>query len=172
MINIVVFILIILVFPLAIASLSLAPWVPTRKKDLERIKKISSLKPSEIFFELGSGTGGLSFYLSKNCPNSNIIGIELAFPLYLFCKIKKLFYKNKNLKFKLKNIFKTDLSKADAVYFFCKGGNEINKLKEKFEENLKPGTKIISYAFSIPGWQPERIDKPTKKDVSIYLYKI
>jgi len=170
MLNIIVLLLIVLLFPFALASLSLAPWVPTRKKDLKRIREISDLKPNEIFFELGSGTGILSFYLSKHFPDSKIVGIELAYPLYLFCRIKKIFYKNKNLTFKLRNIYKTNLSNTDAIYYFSKGSNEIIKLKEKFEKELRPGTKIISYAFPIPEWKPIKVSKPTKKDISIYLY--
>ena len=46
------------------------------------------------------------------------------------------------------------------------------KLKYKLEKELKPGTRVISYAFPIEGWQPKLISKPKPTEVTIYLYKI
>ena len=172
MLYIIILILIILILPFAIASLSLAPWLPTRREDLERVRDISKLKPNEIFFELGCGTGISSFHLAKHFPRSKIVGIELAFPLYFFCKIKNLFKRNKNLKFQLGNIYRKNLSSADVVYFFSRGKDENNKVRKKLEKDLRPGARVISYAFPILGWKPVEINKPNKKDITIYLYNI
>ena len=157
---------------LAIAGKSFAPWVPTWKKDLPRIFKLAALKPGEIFYELGCGSGKVTFYAYKNFK-IKAIGIELAIPLYFYCRLKRLLVKNNNqLVFLNKNLFKVDLSKADAVYFFGMPNSIKNKLKQKLTKELKPGARVISYVFPIPGWQPKIIDKPNKKDIAIYLYEM
>jgi len=155
----------------ALASLSLAPWVPTRKKDLPRILKLADLQADEIFYDLGCGDGKVVAYLAKN-TKAKTIGIELAFPFYLVCKMRQLFYRNKNLKIKFKNLLKKNLSNANVVYLFARSPETLNKgFKQKLEHELKPGARVISYAFPFPGWIPTIVSKPNKNDITIYLYK-
>lgn len=156
---------------LCMAFSSLAPWVPCWSKDMERIFKIASLKPGEIFYDLGCGNGKTVIYANKNFK-ATAIGIELALPLFLICKIRQLFNRDKNLFFKWKNLFKENLSKANVIYFFGMPNSIKNKLKQKLEKEAKLGTRIISYTFPVHGWTPEIVDKPSKKDLAIYLYKI
>ena len=82
----------VLMFSLAFSSLSLAPWVPTRKRDLKRAFKLAGLKPGEIFYDLGSGTGTTVFGASAEV-GVKATGIELALPMYLFSVLKKDFRK-------------------------------------------------------------------------------
>ena len=155
---------------IAVACVSFAPWVPMRNKDLKRIFKLADLKQGEIFYDLGCGTGKVIMYANKNFK-AKTIGVELALPLFLICKIRWIFNGDKNLFFKFGNLFKEDLRKADAVYIYGMPHTIKNKLREKLEKELKPGARVISYVFSIDGWQPATVDKPSNKDVSIYLYK-
>jgi len=162
-------IFLVFIFSLAFAGWSFAPWVPAFKKDLPRIAKLAKLKPGQKFYELGSGTGSVSFYINKT-TGTDVVGLEISLPMYLISKVKQLFYKNPKLKIRFKNLYKQDLSDADVVYFFGIPRTLKDKLRLKLENDLKPGAKVISYAFLIEDWQPEIIDKPGAKDVSIYLY--
>lgn len=158
-------------FTVAIASASLAPWVPSRKKDLIRIFKLADLKPGEIFYDLGCGDGRLTVCAAKNFK-ARAIGIELALPLFFVCAIRKLFSRGESLKFKLKNLFKENLAEADAVYIFAASPGKLRgKIKQKLENELRPGARVITYAFPVEGWRPEIVDKPSEKDVAVYLYK-
>lgn len=153
------------------AFLSFAPWVPSRGKDIKRIFKLAKLKPGEVFYDLGCGDGRIVSYAAKQYK-AQAIGIELALPLYFICKIRQLFNYKKGVKFKFKNLFKENLSRADVIYVFGTKSKLKNKLKQKLENELKKGARVISYSFSIDGWVPEIIDKPNEKDLTIYLYKI
>lgn len=156
---------------IAIASNSLAPWIPTRKRDLKRIFRLANLKPNEIFYDLGCGDGKVVIFANKNFK-AKAIGIELALPLFLICKIRQLFIRDKDLIFHYKNLFKENLSKADVVYLFAESANKLKgEIKQKLEKELKPGARVISYAFAFTDWTPEIIDKPSKNDIVIYLYK-
>ena len=43
------------------------------------------------------------------------------------------------------------------------------KLRSKFDEELKTGTKIVSYVWGIPGWVAEKVDKEEGRP-DLYLY--
>ena len=162
----------LILLTLAITALSLAPWVPTRKKDLKRIKRIANMKKGEIFYDLGCGDGRVTAYMCKE-SGVHSIGIELAVPFYFICKIREFFNTDGNLNFKLKSLFQEDLSQADAVYLFAANSKKLTgKIIKKLEKELKPGAKVISYAFKVKSWKPTIIDKPKSNDVTIYLYEI
>ena len=168
------YLLILVTLPIAIAGLSIAPWLPTRKKDLKRANKLANLKKDEVFYELGCGDARVSSYVALKNPQSKVIAFELALPLYFVAKVRSLLFPRKNLKIKLGNIFKKDLSRANVIYVFAMKESLNNKLKKKFLKELKKGTKIISYAFSMNDWEKGKmkIDKPSEKDPGMYVYEI
>ncbi len=155
---------------ISLGAISLAPWVPTRKKDFKRICELAKLKKGEKLYELGCGDARLLFYAEKNYKIEGV-GYEIALPVYLLAKIKSLFLKT-NIEIKLKSFFNNNLGKADVVYVFGVSKTLSEKIKQKFKKDLKQGTRIISYSFPIKGWTPKIISKPTNKDLSIYLYVI
>lgn len=161
--------LFICLFSLVFSVLSFAPWVPARSRDLKRIFALARLKPGQIFYDLGCGDGKTIFYAAKNFQ-AQAIGLEISLLLYLFCRLKNLFYGW--ALFKFKNLYNENLSKADVVYFFGMPGKVNLKFKKKLLSELKPGAKVISYAFGFPDWRPETVDKPSEKDLPIYLYEI
>lgn len=165
-----IILLLFLITP-GIASLSFAPWVPTRKKDLKRIFKLADLKPNDKFYELGCGTGIVTLEAS-NITKGPAIGLEISLPVFLVCLVKKFFSKNKNLHFKYHNLFSEDLSSADVIYFFGLPGRINTKLAKKLKKEVKPDAKIISCAFPINGWKPKITDRPEKNDLTIYLYTL
>jgi hypothetical protein len=164
---------IFILLPLGYAGYVFAPWVPTRKKDAERIielvKKYHHTNDG-ILYELGSGTGFISRQLAKSL-NKKVVGIELVFPLFFYSFLLNFFSKTRAV-FLWKDFFREDISNACLIYLFGTPKPLAGKLKEKFEKECKDGVIIISYVFEIPGWEPEYVSKPTEKDLSIYVYKM
>lgn len=152
-----------------LSVLSFAPWVPCRNRDLKRIFRLAGLKSGQNFYDLGCGDGKIVFFAAANFQ-AKAIGLEILWPLYLICRLKLIFRRGDSVNFKLKNLFKENLSPADAVYFFGMPNSINKKLSVKLKRELKPGTKIISYAFSLAGWIPAAVDKPGPDDLPIYLY--
>ena len=154
----------------AIAGNSLAPWVPARKRDLPRIMKLAALEPGEIFYDLGCGNGRVAFYLGRH-TRARIIGVELALPFYLICLLRRMFRGEHGPEFRFKSLYKEDLTGAGAVYVFAASRDRLEGgLKRKLEQELPRGARVISYAFPIMGWTPKVVDKPSAKDIAIYLY--
>lgn len=157
----------VILVSIAYTTYSLAPWVPSFTKDFPRICKLANFSENNIFYDLGCGNGSLVLHVGQNYP-VKAIGLELSIPLYLICKIRQI--GAKNIEFKFQNILHADFSDADVIYLFPLWKNTIKKLKEKMEKELKPGARVITYTFPIDGWIPEKIDKPSDRDLSVYLY--
>ena len=52
-------------------------------------------------------------------------------------------------------------------YLFPAG---MERLKEKFERELRPGTKVVSHTHGVPGWEPlETIEVDA---TPIYIYEV
>ena len=54
-----IIVFVLLVFLLTMVLANAAPWVPTRRRDMERILALAKIKPGEVFYDLGCGDGRL-----------------------------------------------------------------------------------------------------------------
>lgn len=146
--------------------------MPTSRKVKGQLLGLLPEKLDGAIVELGSGWGTLSFPLAKKFPACNVIGYETSPIPFFISKIRQFFYKPLNLQLIRHDFFKTPLGNASLIVCYLYP-DAMRKLKQKFENELTPGTWIISNTFAIPGWNPIHI-----KEVSdiyrtkIYLYKI
>jgi len=148
---------------------SLAPWVPSMRRDLKRAIGLADLKAGEVFADLGCGDGRTVFAAHKFGAKAR--GIELAWPLYLFCQAKKyFFYRQEDIVFKYGNLFRENLSDIDVVFVYGLPGSLKKRLKNKLETELKSGARVVSYGFAIKGLEPSKISRPDKKHSSVFVY--
>jgi len=165
-IYIIFFLILAFVVLIFFGALWKAPWLPTKKEDYDRIAKLANLKPNIFFYDLGSGTGDMLFYLSKKY-NINCVGIEVSPLLYFYSKIRSLF--SKKVKIYYGNFFQHDLSGADVVYVFLHP-KLYDRLKKRINSGLKNDSKIILAGWPFEKSSPIRISKE-KYRVTYYLYK-
>ncbi len=171
--DIFLLLLAILLVPIAIAGLSLAPWVPAHRKDFERIEKHLQLHDGNVFYEIGSGEGRLSRFIAKRNPHVTVIAIEMALPLHPLSRLHLLLRPISNLKLIYGNALHQDLSTADAIYTFATIKTINNKLKPKLLKELRSGARIVSYQFGIRDW-PGASSKhvPGNSGGTLYVYKM
>ncbi|MBU0646186.1 SAM-dependent methyltransferase [Patescibacteria group bacterium] len=165
--NILLLIGFILLFSFGYAAISGAPWVPTWRHDTARALKLLDLQPEEKFYELGSGIGTLCVAAGHN-PQVQVIGVELSLGQWLISQIRKMIGRTYNIQYRLGNLFQTNLSDADAVYFFLMP-EVYEKLRPKLEKELRPGAKVVSYVWPVPGWEPVKVDK-SERFPNLYFY--
>ena len=144
-----------------------AQWIPTPKNIVKKMLLFAGVGPGDTLIDLGSGDGRIIISAALEFE-ANSVGIE-ADPLrVLITKIRIIL---KGLEDQVDviwgNFFKNDLSAASVVTIYQ--STEINnKLKEKLQKQLHPGTRVITYSFIFDGWEPVKVDESTK----LYLYKI
>lgn len=146
------FLLFALSIPGIYAMIIGAPFVPTKKEKFELMVSKAKINKSKIVYDLGSGDGRFVFAAAKLGAKKSI-GYELSTPLYIFTKLKSLFYKNANIRYK--NFWNDSGNLADADIIFC---FLLVKPMERFENEiwpkLKPGCLVISNIFRIPNQKP------------------
>ncbi len=142
------FILFILL-PFAIAWISMAPWVPTRKKDIEKLLKILDLQAWQKFLEIGCGDARVSRSIAQKFQKSYITAIELAYPIYFLAKLRNI-NGPQNLHVKLENAFKQNFGDYDVIYVYGMPDKMWNKIVPKFLKQAKQWSKLYSYIFSFP----------------------
>jgi cyclopropane fatty-acyl-phospholipid synthase-like methyltransferase len=148
-----------------------APFVGTEPKIVKRMLDIAKLNKNDLLYDLGSGDGRI--VISSALKGVNSVGIELDPLKVVYSRIFiRLLRLSKKAKIIRGNFFQKDFSSASVVTIFLL--HDTNQdLKEKFQNELKSGTRIVSYSFVLEGWKPEKIYH--NKDSNwgpIYLYKV
>jgi len=135
---------------------SIAPFVQTPLEVAKKMLELSELRQEETLFDLGCGDGRLIILAAKEL-GANAVGIELREDLIERAKteIKRLNLENK-VKIIQANFFDVDISNANVVtLYLTSSANE--RLRPKLEAELKPGSRVISHDFKVPGWKPSLI---------------
>lgn len=143
--------------------------MPTNRKTRSKLKFILKDFSISSIAELGAGWGHLLFSLRKACPQSKIDAFELSIiPYACACVFNRIFHLNISLW--RKNFLKQNLKPYDCIvcYLYPKG---MEKLLPQLN-TLPSKTKIISIAFTVPGWEIQK--KVFSEDfwkTPIYLYE-
>lgn len=134
---------------------------------------LGELKPGETLFDLGCGEEGNILFIAAEEFKARAIGIEIH--PYLVKDIKDKIcspqYENKILIIE-GDLFEQDMSSADLITLYLYP-SMMEKLRTKLDNELKPGTRVVSLIFKINGWKPlkEKRVEYAGIDIKIYLYK-
>lgn len=136
-------------------------------------KKVLASIPHETqgtVVDLGSGWGNMVTGIAELLPHCHVIGYETSPIPYFVSKCWKYIEGLTNLKIIKKDFFDASLKDVSLVYCYLYPA-AMERLKGKFEEELKPGTVIITNTFAIPGWEPVQIWQLTDMyHTRIYVY--
>ncbi|MEK7644468.1 MAG: SAM-dependent methyltransferase [Patescibacteria group bacterium] len=160
-------IILLLLISYAYGSWRGAPWVPSKTADVERFIKLAQISDGKIVYDLGCGDGRI--LQAVVLAGSDARGFELSLLPYLLAKIR-LFRNRKKCRIEYGDFWFKNLSEADVVYIFLMP-KIYEKLVIKLKAELKPGTKVVSYVWPLPGLEPVIIDKAEKHPL-LYLYEM
>ncbi|MFW9961921.1 MAG: SAM-dependent methyltransferase [Candidatus Thorarchaeota archaeon] len=142
-----------------------APWLPTPKNRVRSMLEFANVNQDDRVFDLGSGDGRIIVMAAKEF-GAQSTGIEVD-PLRILWS--KLAIKRNKLGNKVKvirgNFFNVSVEDATVVTLYQ--GYKINmKIRDKLSAELRPGTRVVSYRFTLEGWNPVK----TSEEKSVYLY--
>ena len=144
-------------------------YVPTPPGVVEAMLKMADVKKGDVVYDLGSGDGRIPIMAAEKFGAAKAIGIDID-PQ----RIKEA---NENLakskvagqvRFLNQDLFTTDFSEATVITLYL-----LPSLNEKLMPKLlalKPGTRIVSHAFLMGDWKPERTE--TVEGKNIYFWTV
>jgi predicted RNA methylase len=156
-------------------SNKLAPYVTSPQRVVDRMLEMAGVKPNEVVYDLGCGDGRILFTAVERY-RAKAVGVEIDPKLVEFTRdqAQKMSMGNR-VKVVQGDLLDADLSEADVVtLYLLTQSNE--KLRPRLEKMLRPGTRVVSYDYAVPGWKPkwvERVEEVSRThDHVIYLYEM
>lgn len=147
------------------------PFVSSSRRDVKAIIEAMELVPGQVICDLGCGKAQI---LIKACKRYGVkgVGYELSFWPYIWARLN-VWLSCTDVKIHFANFFKADLSGIDLVYCYL-FPEVMAKLENKFKKELKPGARVVSYAFKMPNIIPEKVIITHEDNVElgkIYIYR-
>lgn len=139
-------------------------FVPTPQAVVDEMLKVANVKKGDVLYDLGSGDGRIVITAAKRFGVRGI-GIDID--------PQRIAEANENARkegvshlvtFMQTDLFTTDISKATVVTLYLLPRLNV-KLRPKLFAELKNGTRIVSHAFDMAEWEPEKHLKVDGRDV-------
>ena len=141
-------------------------YVPTRLQTVERMLDFAELKAGETLVDLGSGDGRIVLAAAKRGANAR--GIELDEGRFSIanCWANELGLTGK-ARFLQANIFEHNFTDAVVVTMYLLPGLNL-KLRPTVLD-MRPGTRVVSHAFTMGDWEADRTESVAGSNQTIYL---
>lgn len=145
-------------------------YVPTPPEVVEAMLKMANVQKGDIVYDLGSGDGRIPIMAVQKFGVERATGIDID-PQ----RIKEATENAQKagvtgkVRFLNQDLFATNFSDATVITLYLLDSlNE--KLRPKLLAELKPGTRIVSHAFRMGDWNPEK--QETINGRNIYFWTI
>jgi predicted RNA methylase len=115
------------------------------------------VKPGDVVYDIGSGDGAIIIRAAKKYGAKGV-GIEIDPELVEKARNGAFREKVEHLaEFRAQDAFTVDVSPATVVTLYMLP--EFNaKLRPILDRELKPGTRVVSHDYDIPGWVPDQVE--------------
>lgn len=144
-------------------------YVPTSHETVAAMLKMGEVKAGDVVYDLGSGDGRIPIAAAKRF-GARGLGVDIN-PV-------RIAEANANAKaagvehlveFRRQDLFKTDLREATVVTLYL-----LPELNERLKPTLlalKPGTRIVSHAWDMGDWKPEK-RRRMRDGFDIYMWRV
>jgi precorrin-6B methylase 2 len=130
-------------------------YVPTPPEVVAEMLRMAKVKTGDVLYDLGSGDGRIPIMAARKY-GIRAVGIDID--------PKRIVEANENariagvtdkVRFIQGDLFQADISEATVVTLYLLESLNV-KLRPKLLRELRPGTRIVSHAFRMGDWQPEK----------------
>lgn len=130
-------------------------YVPTPPEVVEEMLKMADVHKGDVLYDLGSGDGRIVIAAAKKFGVRGV-GIDIDPERIREAEANAKAAGVTNLvKFRQEDLFEADIHEATVVtLYLLERLNE--QLRPKLLRDLKPGTRIVSHAFRMGDWEPEK----------------
>ena len=150
------------------------PYVPSPTEVVDRMLTLAAVTKDDVVYDLGSGDGRIPIAAAKKY-GARGVGLDID--------PRKITESRANAKaagvehlveFREQDVLTADISQATVVTLYLLSSANA-QLRPVITKQLRPGTRIVSHAFSMgPTWPADTVDRfttPTGDEITIYLWK-
>ena len=141
-------------------------WVPTPEALIERMLDMAKLTAKDIHYDLGSGDGRTVIAGAKRGAQS--FGVEFN-PEMVALSQRSASRQGvaDRAKFINGDIFQTDFSSANVLTLYLLPSLNL-KLRPTILR-MKPGTRVVSHAFTMDDWQPDQTENVEGRTAYLWI---
>lgn len=131
-------------------------YVPTSYETVEAMLKLANVGKGDVVYDLGSGDGRIPIMAVQKYNAARAIGIDINPERIREAQANlKAAGVGDRVRFLNEDLFESHISDATVVTLYLLPSLNL-KLIPKLLAELKPGTRIVSHAFDMGSWKPER----------------
>jgi SAM-dependent methyltransferase len=132
------------------------PYVPTPQEVVDEMLRMANVGKDDVVYDLGCGDGRLVITAVKKFGAKRGVGVDID--------PQRIKESNENaraagvadrVRFVEQDLFKADFKEATVVTLYLLPDVNL-RLRPKLWSDLKPGTRVVSHAFDMGDWQPEK----------------
>jgi len=158
-----------------------SPYADTPDRIVVEMLKLAQVGPTDYVIDLGSGDGRLVIVAVKDFGARGGLGVDIDEKLVAYANASAAQAGLADrVKFERRDLFDTDVSAASVVTIYLLPG-VLGRVRDKLLAEAKPGTRVVSHDYPLPGWTADRIatfaapEKEitvAKRDAVVFLYTV
>lgn len=130
-------------------------YVPTPDRVVSAMLELADLQKGDVLYDLGSGDGRIPI-MAAQTYGIHAVGIEIDPRLVAQARRNARAAGVEHLvTFEQADLFETDISEASVVTLYLLSTLNL-KLRPKLLEELEPGARVVSHAFGMSDWEPQK----------------
>ena len=149
-------------------SKKIVPFVPTPQVVVDKMIELAGVRKGDVVYDLGSGDGRIVIAAARR--GARAVGFEIDPDLVAESRanIQKAAVQE-SAEIRQQDILTVDLSGASVVTMYLLPDVNL-KLRPNLLKQLKPGSRVVSHAFDMGDWKPDKIEQVEGR--TIYLWTI
>lgn len=143
-----------------------AGYQPAPRAVVTTMLDLAEVGPDDLLYDLGAGTGAIVFRAARD-RGARTVAIEVE-PL----RVAWMRFRRRRgpaadrIEIRRGNLYRQDLRRATVIAVFL-WPEAMRRLRPLFEQQLRPGCRVVSHWHEVPGWRAERVDERRR----VYLYR-
>jgi SAM-dependent methyltransferase len=136
---------------------SQVPYVPTPADVVDRMLALANVSSSDVVYDLGCGDGRIVVAAAKKY-GARAVGFDIDPDRIRESEANAKAAGVEHLvSFKQQDILTVDLSPASVVTLYLLSEWNL-RLRPALTSQLKPGSRVVSHAFTMGDWEPEKTE--------------
>ena len=138
-------------------SKKIVPFVPTPQEVVDKMIELAGVKAGDVVYDLGSGDGRIVITAAKK--GARAVGFDVDGSLVKESRenIRKAGVEER-AEIRQQDILTVDLSGASVVTMYLLPDVNL-KLKPHILSQMKPGSRVVSHAFDMGDWKPDKTER-------------